>query len=91
MTPFEREQRMAEQMAKARGYWIPMMQVFSLGVPDPSGNENDIYVAALGFEKADGEGRFSNGSYLVWDVIPRNVLVDRDGDIFVVDAEIKRI
>ena len=45
MTPFEREQRMAEQMAKARGYWIPMMQVFSLGVPGPSGNENDIYVA----------------------------------------------
>ena len=23
------------------------------------------------------QGRFSNGSYLVWDVIPRNVLVDR--------------
>ena len=43
VTPFEREQRMAEQMAKARGYWIPMMQVFSLGVPGPSGNENDIY------------------------------------------------
>ena len=41
MTPFEREQRMAEQMAKARGYWIPMMQVFSLGVSGPSGNEND--------------------------------------------------
>ena len=51
----------------------------------------DTYMAALGFEKTDGEGRFSNDSYLVWDVIPRNVLVDRDGDIFVVDAEIKRI
>ena len=51
----------------------------------------DTYMTALGFEKADGEGRFSNGSYLVWDVIPRNVLIDRDGDIFVVDAEIKRI
>ena len=155
---------MAEQMAKAGGYWIPMMHVFSLGVPGPSGNENDTYVAddavykvnnlmnsggivtllekvlmhnmlfpetayqfhgfagfdghtvqpilrqvrvanatpatqimidtymaALGFEKTGGEGRFSNGSFLVWDVIPRNVLVDRDGDIFVVDAEIKRI
>ena len=164
VTPFEREQRMAEQMAKARGYWIPMMQIFDLGVPGPSGNENDTYVAddavykvnnlmnsssivallekmqmhnmlfpdtayqfhgfagfdgrtvqpvlrqvrvanatpatqimidtymaALGFEKVDGEGRFSNGCYLVWDVIPRNVLVDRDGDIFVVDAEIKRV
>lgn len=51
----------------------------------------DTYMAALGFEKVDGEGRFSNGCYLVWDVIPRNVLVDRDGDIFVVDAEIKHI
>ena len=50
----------------------------------------DTYTAALGFEKVDGEGRFSNGSFLVWDVIPRNVLVDRDGDIFVVDAEIKK-
>ncbi|MBR0049277.1 MAG: hypothetical protein IJP74_08175 [Prevotella sp.] len=36
---------MAEQMAKADGYWIPMMQVFDLGVPGPSGNENDTYVA----------------------------------------------
>ena len=37
----------------------------------------DTYMAAIGFEKVDSEGRFSNGSYLVWDVIPRNVLVDR--------------
>ena len=51
----------------------------------------DTYMAAIGFEKVDGEGRFSNGSFLVLDVIPRNVLIDRDGDIFVVDAEIKRI
>ena len=45
VTPFEQEQRIAEQMAKTGGYWIPMMQVFSLGVPGPSGNENDTYVA----------------------------------------------
>ena len=51
----------------------------------------DTYMAALGFEKADSEGRFSNGSFLVWDVVPRNVLVDSEGDIYVVDAEIKRI
>ena len=42
---FETEQRAAEQMAKANGYWIPMMDVFGLGVPGPSGNENDTYVA----------------------------------------------
>ena len=41
---FEVEQRAAEQMAKAGGYWIPMMDIFDLGVPGPSGNENDTYV-----------------------------------------------
>jgi hypothetical protein len=51
----------------------------------------DTYMAALGFEKTTQEGRFSNGAYKVWDLVPRNVLVDEDGDIFVVDAEIKHI
>ena len=160
---FEAEQRAAEQMAKANGYWIPMMDVFDLGVPGPSGNENDTYVAekdiykvnnllnsgsivallrkilmhniifpetaytfygfagfdgrtvqpviiqprvadahpatqimidtymsALGFTKENDEGRYSNGTFVVWDVLPRNVLVDADGDIYVVDAEIKK-
>jgi hypothetical protein len=164
VTHFETEQRSAEQMAKSQGYWIPMMEVFNLGVPGPSGNENDTYVddkviykvnnllnsgsitallhkvlmhnavfpdtaysffgfagfdgrtvqpvivqprvanahpatrimidtymAALGFEKTSEEGRFKNNLYEVWDLVPRNVLVDDEGDIFVVDAEIKRI
>lgn len=47
--------------------------------------------AAIGFEKNAQEGRFSNGVYEAWDLVPRNVLVDVDGDIFVVDAEIKHI
>jgi len=51
----------------------------------------DTYMAALGFQKVENEGRFSNGQYVVWDVIPRNVLVDREGDLFVVDAEIKQL
>jgi hypothetical protein len=51
----------------------------------------DTYMAALGFEKTDAVGRFSNGKYVVWDLFPRNVLVDEDGDIFVVDAEIKTL
>lgn len=50
----------------------------------------DTYMAALGFEKGFEEGRFTNGEYEVWDLLPRNVLVDKEGDIFVVDAEIKR-
>jgi hypothetical protein len=36
-------------------------------------------------------GRFTNGTYEVWDLVPRNVLVDEEGDIFVVDAEVKAI
>ena len=164
VTRFETEQRTAEQMAKNQGYWIPMMEVFNLGVPGPSGNENDTYVdekviykvnnllnsgsiiallhkllmhnavfpetaysfygfagfdgrtvqpvivqprianahpatrimidtymAALGFEKTSEEGRFRNNQYEVWDLVPRNVLVDDEGDVYVVDAEIKRI
>ena len=161
---FKVEQRVSEQYAKENGMWIPMSNVFELGTPGPSGNENDTYVSndivykvnnllnsggilrllekialhnilfydtfysfygftgfegrtimpileqrlvknavlatqvmidtymsALGFTKENNEGRYSNGTYLVWDVVPRNVLVDSDGDIYVIDAEIKRI
>lgn len=49
----------------------------------------DTYMSALGFTKENDEGRYSNGKYVVWDVVPRNVLVDSDGDMYVVDAEIK--
>ena len=48
---FETEQRVAEQMAKANGYWIPMMDVFDLGVPDPSGNETTLTLARKLFTK----------------------------------------
>ena len=161
---FEIEQRIAEQFAKSQGFWIPMTSIFDLGIPGPSGNENDTYVAdnviykvnnllncgsirsllnklllhntifpdtaytfygltgfdgrtiqpviaqprianaqpatqimidtymaALGFEKLNSTGRFSNSTYEVWDLLPRNVLIDCEGDIFVVDAEIKFI
>ena len=43
------------------------------------------------FEKTATEGRYSNNTYEVWDLVPRNVLVDVEGDIFVVDAEIRNI
>ena len=159
---FEIEQRVTEQYAKSVGMWIPMDEVLDLGIPGPSGNENDTYVSdiyvykvnnllnaggickllekvllhnllfpntfyilygfagydgrsvcpvlkqrrirsaqsatqimidtymsALGFAKENNEGRYSNGTYIVWDVVPRNVLVDADGDMYVVDAEIK--
>lgn len=44
VTHFEIEQRVAEKYAKEHNIWLPMEKVFSLGVPGPSGNENDTYV-----------------------------------------------
>ena len=163
VSSFEIEQRVAEAYAKENGLWLPIERVFDLGVPGPSGNENDTYfsddivykvnnllncgsilrlfdkvkmhneifpdtfyqlyaftgfdgrtimpvlkqdfikdayptpqiaidtyMAALGFNREESIGRYTNGIYTVWDLIPRNVLRDQDGDIFVVDAEIKR-
>jgi hypothetical protein len=160
----EIEQRIAEQYAKENGIWIPMSDVFELGVPGPSGNENDTYVsndiiykvnnllnsgsilrlldrvmwhnnlfydtayslygftgfdgrtimpvlqqrlvknavpaspieietymAAIGFVKKNNEGRYANSEYEVWDLVPRNVLKDKDGDIFIIDAEIDNV
>ncbi len=49
----------------------------------------DTFMAALGFDREERLGRYSNGEYIVWDLLPRNALRDKDGDIFVVDAEIK--
>ena len=45
----EREQRAAENWAKAHNYWIPLPQVFDLGIPGPSGSESDTYISADGF------------------------------------------
>jgi len=160
---FEIEQRVTEQYAKSTGIWIPMDKIFDLGIPGPSGNENDTYVAkdtiykvnnllnsggicrlldkiqlhnlifpntayrlhgftgydgrsimpvleqericeaepatqilidtymsALGFSKEGEEGKYTNDSYIVWDVVPRNVLMDNEGDMYVVDAEIAK-
>ena len=53
--------------------------------------EIDTYMAALGFSKMESDGRFSNQDYEVWDLFPRNVLKDSDGDIYIVDAEIKKL
>ena len=160
---FEIEQRVAEHFSKSAGIWIPMDNIFELGIPGPSGNENetfvakntiykvnnllnsggicklldkillhnlifpntayrihgftgydgrtimpvleqdriceaepatqimiDTYMSALGFDK-DGEiGHYRNNLFIVWDVVPRNVLVDKDGDMYVVDAEIAK-
>ena len=50
----------------------------------------DTYMAALGFNRLETVGRYANDVFTVWDLVPRNVLRDSDGDVYVVDAEIKR-
>lgn len=159
----EIERRIAESYAKEHDLWLPINKVFDLGIPGPSGNENDTYVsndtifkvnnllnsrgsviqlfhkvllhnlifsetsyafhgftgflsssimpifkqslikdavpatsieiatymAALGFSSTPVNGRYTNGELEVWDLLPRNVLKDSEGDIFVIDAEIK--
>ena len=47
-------------------------------------------MAAIGFTKQNDEGKFANGEFIVWDLVSRNVLRDKDGDIYVIDAEIAR-
>lgn len=53
VTPIVTEQRVAEQLAKSKGFWIPMTDVFRLGVPGPSGHENDTYVSEQGIYKVN--------------------------------------
>ena len=51
--------------------------------------EISTYMAALGFNSTSTNGRFTNDRFEVWDLLPRNVLKDGEGDIFVIDAGIK--
>ena len=53
--------------------------------------EIETYMAALGFSKLEMQGSFSNGSYNVWDLLPRNILKDSEGDLYIVDAEIEKL
>lgn len=47
------------------------------------------YMQKLGFaEKGDGE--FSNSEYTIKDIKPKNVFVGKDGQVYVVDAEISK-
>ena len=37
----------------------------------------------------DGQKAVTNQEFEVWDLLPRNVLKDSEGDVFVIDAEIR--
>ena len=70
---------------------MPVMQqkLIKNAVP-ASSVEIDTYMAAIGFKKKDAQGWFENQNYVVWDLLPRNVLKDAEGDIYIIDAEINR-
>ena len=160
---FEVEQRITELYAKENDLWLPLVDISHLGIPGPSGNENDLYVsddivfkvnnllncgsilsyldrimwhnilfydtaytlfgfagfegrtvmpvvqqrliknarpatqieidtymAAIGFEYMGIQGKFENNQYEVWDLLPRNVLKDSEGDVYIIDAEINK-
>lgn len=152
---------LAEALAKEKGIWIPYSEALSMGVPAPSGVENDVYfdentntvikinnlmisksvlglirrllihnnmfpqtkytlegftgfgngsiypvlrqdyvseatyathgeildyMEALGFVQ-NGEASFTNNIITIKDLRPRNVLKNKEGDIFVIDAD----
>ena len=61
-------------------------QDFVLNAHMATVDEIDSYMGTLGFTRV-GDGRYSNGEVVVKDLKPRNVLVDPNGDVYVVDAE----
>ncbi len=50
----------------------------------------DLYMSKLGFHQV-GEARYSDDTIEIFDLRPRNVLKDQDGDIYVVDADFRVI
>ena len=71
---------------------MPVLQQDRISDAHPANQEMiDTYMTALGFSKQSTTGKYANESFIVWDIVPRNVLVDEDGDLYVVDAEIKVI
>ena len=67
-----------------------LRQDFILNEREATPIEIDMYMAAIGFQKIS-EAKYSNGVVEVSDLHPRNVLRDSEGDIYVIDAEFKKI
>ncbi|MBR1903134.1 MAG: hypothetical protein IJ826_09185 [Bacteroidaceae bacterium] len=67
-----------------------LRQDFILNEREATPIEIDMYMAAIGFQKIS-ESKYSNGIVEVSDLHPRNVLRDSEGDIYVIDAEFKKM
>lgn len=66
-------------------------QPFISGAHMATKDEICAYMQSLGFESTDEDGKFSDGRLLLWDIKPKNVLVNNDGVCFVIDAEIDKL
>jgi hypothetical protein len=51
-------------------------------------SEIDKHMSSLGFEKT-GKGTFVKGNYELTDLLPKNVLKSENGNVYIVDCEIK--
>lgn len=75
-------------MGYARSAFPIFSQYYVQNAENASEEEIADHMTRLGFTPVlDKRGGWQNGEYLAWDLLPKNVLRDIDGDIFVIDAE----
>lgn len=78
-----------ENIGGGRPYAEPVYsQDFVKETRDATEEEISDYMKNSGFEHV-GESKFKKDGIEVWDLKPRNALKDKDGNIYIVDAEFK--
>lgn len=79
-------------MGHARSAFPIFSQYYVQKAENASEEEIALHMASLGFTPVKEErGGWHNGEYLIWDLLPKNVLRDAEGDIFVIDAEFEKL
>ena len=72
-----------------RGSVYPVFrQEYVTGGEPATPEEIGGYMQSLGFHRT-GDAEYSNGTFTVSDLRPRNVLKDADGDLYVIDADFR--
>ena len=64
------------------------MQQYIKEVVHATPDEIERYMNQLGFANS-GDARYSDGIIEIMDLRPRNVLTNKDGDMWVIDADFK--
>lgn len=79
-------------MGYARSAFPIFSQYYVQNAKNATMEEIADFMLHLGFiPSQEKSGGWQNGKYLVWDLLPKNVLRDADGDIYVIDAEFKEL